>query len=77
MDSRTSATNQVAENLPPFFVTVLPHHFRSAILICEGIYMSMYPKYALVPKYLSPVLSNFVQIKKGPQFVKEFACDVQ
>ena len=26
--------------------------------------MSMYPKYALVPKYLSLVLSNFVQIKK-------------
>ena len=26
--------------------------------------MSMYPKYALVPKYLSLVLLNFVQIKK-------------
>ena len=38
--------------------------FRLCHLNCEGIYMSMYPKYALVPKYLSLVLSNFVQIKK-------------
>ena len=54
---RSSATNQVAEKLPPFFVTVLPHHFRSAILICEGIYMSMY-----VPKLCTKVFkSGFVK----------------